>query len=334
MSKKKEMEDLEKNNGDFVSKEEEIRVFIKSLSKPQLVDLLSQIGSKYPSIAEEIQSFANVDRARRKLNAFKVHGEIEEGNVMLDRDTGKSAQRSKFFDELCKFAHTGLTKTISSATNLSQRNLYIENLSPQVTSEILFNYFKRHGDMEECILAFQRHKDLTESRSGFVTYKTAEAAKNAIKDLDQTTLEGTTITVKYFDFHNDGGGQPSSVPARVAPTAALHMTPEYVEGYTYPRPATPYVAPPYPYPQTGSPYAASPYPYSQTDAPHATPPYPYPRTAAPPYPYPRIAVPPYPYPQTDAPHATPPYPYPRTAVPPYPYPRTAAPYAASPYRTL
>jgi hypothetical protein len=42
MSKKKEMEDLEKNSGNFVSKEE-IRVLIKPLSKPQLVDLLSQL---------------------------------------------------------------------------------------------------------------------------------------------------------------------------------------------------------------------------------------------------------------------------------------------------
>jgi hypothetical protein len=36
------MEDLEKNSGDFVSKEE-IKVLIEPLSKPQLVDLLSQL---------------------------------------------------------------------------------------------------------------------------------------------------------------------------------------------------------------------------------------------------------------------------------------------------
>ncbi|KAK2363497.1 UBP1-associated protein 2C [Trifolium repens] len=75
----------------MISKEE-IRVLIEALSKPQLVDLLSQLGSKYPSISEEIESFANVDRTQQKLNALQVHGEIEEGNVMLDRDTGKSAQ--------------------------------------------------------------------------------------------------------------------------------------------------------------------------------------------------------------------------------------------------
>ncbi|PNX89175.1 hypothetical protein L195_g045292 [Trifolium pratense] len=60
---------------------------------PNLNSLIFSLNwSKYPSIAQEIESFANVDRARRKLNALQVHGEIEEGNVRLDRDTGKSAQ--------------------------------------------------------------------------------------------------------------------------------------------------------------------------------------------------------------------------------------------------
>jgi hypothetical protein len=45
MSEKKEMEDLEKNsnNGDIVVSKEEIKVLIEALSKPQLVDLLSQL---------------------------------------------------------------------------------------------------------------------------------------------------------------------------------------------------------------------------------------------------------------------------------------------------
>ncbi|WJX78617.1 hypothetical protein P8452_61820 [Trifolium repens] len=322
MSKKKEMEDLEKNSGDIVVSKEEIRVLIEALPKPQLVDLLSQLGSKYPSIAEEIESFANVDRTQQKLNALQVHGEIEEGNVILDRDTGKSAQSalnapSNFIDGVSKLSDDeGLTKTTSSATDLSQRNLYIGNLSRRVTEERLLNYFEVHGDVEECVLVHQYNKDLNiSSRSGFVTYKTAEAAKNAIKDLDQTTLWGTTITVKY-DLHNVEGGQPS-VPARVAlnanaphPMETLSMTPEYVA------------------PNANSPNAAPPYPYLQTDA----PPFPYPQTGAP------YVASPYPYPQTDASHAAPPYPYAqigaRYAVSPYPYLRTTALYATSPYPTL
>jgi RNA recognition motif-containing protein len=58
----------------------------------------------------------------------------------------------------------GLTKTTSSATDLSQRNLYIGNLSRQVTREMLLNYFEGHGDIEECVLVYQYNKDLNISR--------------------------------------------------------------------------------------------------------------------------------------------------------------------------
>ncbi|XP_045797629.1 uncharacterized protein LOC123891783 [Trifolium pratense] len=311
MSKKKEMEDLENNNGDFVSNEE-IRIFIESLTKPQLVDLLSQLGSKYPSIAQEIESFANVDRARRNLNAFQVHGKSTQSAPRKSTQSASSAP-NKFVRGVCMLDDE--TRRIRSAPDLSERNLFIENLSAQVTREMLLDYFERHGDIEECLLVCQRRAgSKVSSYSGIVTYKTAEAAKKAIDDLDQTTLGGRTITVKYYDTLY-GGGQPS-VPARIAPMEALHMSPEYVEGYTYPRPGAPYAAPRYPYPQTGAPFAASPYPYPRTDPPYA--------------------VSPYPYPRTDAPHGAPPYPYPRTAarfaLPPYPYPQTDAPsYAASRY---
>jgi RNA recognition motif-containing protein len=58
----------------------------------------------------------------------------------------------------------GLTKATSSAADLSQRNLYIGNLSRQVTRERLLNYFEGHGDIEECVLVHQYNKDLNISR--------------------------------------------------------------------------------------------------------------------------------------------------------------------------
>ncbi|MCH94839.1 putative RNA-binding protein, partial [Trifolium medium] len=124
--------------------------------------------------------------------AFQLHGEIEEGNVMLDRDTGKSAQftlsaPSKFFNGVCRLDDE--TRRIRSAPDLSERNLYIGNLSREVTREMLLNYFERHGDIEECLVICQRHKHSNVSSfSGIVTYKTAEAAKKAICDLDQKTI--------------------------------------------------------------------------------------------------------------------------------------------------
>jgi RNA recognition motif-containing protein len=68
------------------------------------------------------------------------------------------------FQGVSKLSDEGLTKTTSSATDLSQRNLYIGNLSRQVTREMLLNYFEGHGDIEECVLVYQYNKDLNISR--------------------------------------------------------------------------------------------------------------------------------------------------------------------------
>ncbi|KAK7378240.1 hypothetical protein VNO80_03678 [Phaseolus coccineus] len=304
------MEDLKKRkldeagNCDFTSKEE-LRFLIEPLAKPQLVDLLAKLGSQYPSIAEEIKSIASADPAHRKLfvrglawnttsetlrAAFEEHGEIEEGAVIYDKVTGKSRgygfitfknmestqqalrASSKLIDgrlAVCNLACEGLSGT-SSAPDLSLRKLYIGSLSPEVTSEMLLNYFARHGEIEEGSVAYDR--DTNESRGfGFVTYKTAEAAKKAIDDLEKA-LGGRNIIVKYADSNKGKTGQPP-FPSGVVPMAALPMS----TGYMQPGKSS---GPPinYNYPQTVAPYSASPYPN-----PHTVP-SPYPTQGQIPYP--------------------------------------------------
>ncbi|XP_045797672.1 UBP1-associated protein 2C-like [Trifolium pratense] len=336
MNKKRKIDEAGSSN--LTSKEEELRLLIEPLAKPVLVNLLSKLGSKDPSIAAEIETIAYGDHVHRKLfvrdlslnttsqslcNAFKEYGQIEHAKVIVNEGTKKSrgygyilykdvksAKKalhvpSKLIDgrlTLCMLASDEVTRKISDTT---LRKLFIENLSPQVTNGMLHNYFKGHGDIEECSVVY--HKDSKLSREyGFVTYKTVEAAKNAIKDLNKSNLEGRRINVEYA-YPNKGGGGQSSVP----PMAALPVPP----GYTYPQTAALYAAPPYTYPQT----AAPPYSYPQT----AAPPYSYPQTAAPSNPYPQTAATPNPYPQTAAPYV----------APPYPYPQMPAPYAASHYNS-
>lgn len=62
---------------------------------------------------------------------------------------------------VCNLACESLSGT-SSAPDLSLRKLYIGSLSPEVTSEILLNYFARHGEIEEGSVAYDR--DTNESR--------------------------------------------------------------------------------------------------------------------------------------------------------------------------
>ncbi|KAI4300705.1 hypothetical protein L6164_034051 [Bauhinia variegata] len=291
------MEDLKKRkldeagNGDFSSKEE-LRLLLDPLTKPQLVDLLAKLGSKYPSIAEEIKSIASADPVHRKLfvrglawnttsetlcAVFQEHGEIEEGAVIYDKATGRSrgygfitykhmesthrALRApgKLIDgrmAVCNLACEGLTGA-SNAADLSLRKLYVGSLSPEVTSEMLLHFFGRHGEIEEGSAAYD--KDTNESRGfGFVTYKTAEAAKKAIDDPEKT-LGGRNIIVKYADSKNKTGQAP--LTGGVTPMAAVPMAPGYMQpgrshigappvGYAYPQTVPPYPPASYPSPPT------------------------------------------------------------------------------------
>ncbi|KAE9598280.1 hypothetical protein Lal_00004123 [Lupinus albus] len=289
------MEDLKKrkleehDNGDFTSKED-LRFLLEPLSKPQLVDLLSKLGSQYPSIEEEIKIIASADPVHRKLfvrglawnttsetlrAAFQEHGEIEEGAVIYDKTTSKSrgygfityrnmestqlALRApnKLIDgrlAVCNLACEGLNGA-SSASDLALRKLYIGSLSPEVTSEMLLSYFARHGEIEEGSVAYD--KDTNESRGfGFVTYKTPESAKKAIDDPEKT-LGGRNIIVKYADSNKGKTGQ-QPFPAGVVPMAPLPMVPGYVQpGKAHVGDTTPVG---YAYPQAVAPYPASSYP--------------------------------------------------------------------------
>ncbi|CAJ2671352.1 unnamed protein product [Trifolium pratense] len=129
---KKEMKDLKKmdeaGSSELVSKEE-LKLLIESLDKPVLykllVDLLYKLGSKDPSIAEEIETIANADQTRRKLfvrdlsfnttsqslcHEFKEYGEIEEGKVIFDKHTRKS----------CRYGYI-IYKHMKSAQNASSK---------------------------------------------------------------------------------------------------------------------------------------------------------------------------------------------------------------------
>ncbi|EXB93643.1 Uncharacterized RNA-binding protein [Morus notabilis] len=283
--KKRKLEETE-GNGE-TSSEEHLRSLLDPLAKPQLVDLLAELGSQYPSIADKIKSVASADPVHRKLfvrglawnttsetlcDAFKAHGEIEEGAVIYDKATFRSrgygfitykhiestqmALRapSKLIDgrmAVCNLASEGLTGT-STTPDLPQRKLYIGGLSREVTSEMLLNFFGRHGKIEEGSVAYD--KDTNESRGfGFVTYKTVEAAKKAIDD-PQKSFAGRTVIVKLADSHKGRTAQTQ------LPTAMVPMALPLGGGYPHPGKAHHSTAPGgYGYPQMAAPYPDSSY---------------------------------------------------------------------------
>lgn len=277
-----------------VDSEQQLRLLLDPLRKDQLVDLLAKLGTQYPTVAEEIRGVASSDPVHRKLfvrglawettsetlcAAFLEHGEIEEGAVIVDKTTGKSrgygfitykhmesAQRalresSKLIDGrlvVCNLACEGLSSTTVSS-DLALRKIYIGGLSPDTSSEILLNFFGRHGEIEEGSVAYD--KETNKSRGfGFVTYKTVEAAKKAIDDPNKI-LGGRNITVKLADTKNKAfqGQLPATVVPIPIPVAAGYPQP----GKTQVAMATPLTYAPYPQPLSAHPasYPNAPSPY-------------------------------------------------------------------------
>ncbi|KAL5983334.1 hypothetical protein ACLOJK_017418 [Asimina triloba] len=260
---------------------------IMEVSLDAWLHLLSRFlqGSQYASVAEEIRSVASADPVHRKLfvrglawettsetlcAAFAVHGEIEEGAVIVDKATGKSRgygfityrhmesthralkDPSKLIDgrlAVCNLACEGLSSA-SVTSDQAQRKLYIGGLSPDISSETLLNFFGRYGEIEEGSVAYD--KETNKSRGfGFITYKTLEAAKKALDDPNKI-LGGRNITVKLADSQKAKVGQ-TQLPPAIVPIAIPVPT-----GYAQPAktPLSSYSAYPqalaaYPTPYTG-----------------------------------------------------------------------------------
>ncbi|PON52222.1 Splicing factor-like protein [Parasponia andersonii] len=282
---------LDEGSGDGeILTEEELRSLLDPLNKFQLVDLLAKLPLVH--VAYKIKSVATADPVHRKLfvrglawnttsetlcEAFKVHGEIEEGAVIYDKASGKSRgygfitykyiestqtalkAPSKLIDgrlAVCNLACEGLTGA-SITPDLPQRKLYIGSLSPEVTSEMLLSFFSRHGEIEEGSVAYD--KDTNESRGfGFVTYKTVEAAKKAINDPGKN-LGGRTVIVKLADSHKGRTVQTQ------LPTGMVPMTLPPAAGYPHTGKAHPSGSP------FGYSYPQAPYPDSSYSSPPAGP---------------------------------------------------------------
>lgn len=314
--KKRKLDELQNGEAAPTPSEEYLRSLLDPLAKSQLVDLLAKLGSKYSPVAGEIMNLASADPVHRKLfvrglawnttsetlcAAFAVHGEIEEGAVIYDKATGKSrgygfityksmesAQnalkaRSKLIDgrlAACNLASEGLSSA-STTPDQAQRKLYVGGLSPETTTEMLLNFFIRHGEIEEGSVAYD--KDTNKSRGfGFVTYKTIEAAKKALDDAERT-LGGRNITVKYADTKSKTTPNqlPPVVPVVVPPPvgsgylqSGKTQGPPAPLGYGYGQPAPSYPMPPsYPSPPSG--HTPAPYPHPSQN-PYAPPPPPVP----------------------------------------------------------
>ena len=74
---------------------------------------------------------------------------------------------------------------------LSGGNVFIKNLGPTVTEETLYDLFKEYGTILACKVVMDQQGQT--KGYGFVHYETSEAADNAIKHVNGTTLNNRAL---------------------------------------------------------------------------------------------------------------------------------------------
>ena len=90
------------------------------------------------------------------------------------------------------------------------KKLFVGGLSWNTDEEILRNTFEKYGKVEDARVITDR--DTGRSRGfGFVTFEQAEDAETAVREMDDTQLDGRTIRVneaheKPRNNNNRGGG--------------------------------------------------------------------------------------------------------------------------------
>jgi RNA recognition motif-containing protein len=84
-------------------------------------------------------------------------------------------------------------------------NIYVSNLSFSVQDEDLREFFVEYGEVTSAKVITDR--ETGKSRGfGFVEMSDDEAAKKAIAELDQATVDGRTIRVTEAKPKEDNGG--------------------------------------------------------------------------------------------------------------------------------
>lgn len=300
---KKRKLDEEANGAPLQLSKDDLHSLLEPLSKEQLISLLVNAGSSYPAIAEEIKDVASKDPAHRKLfvrglawetssqtlcDAFEQYGEIEEGAVIMDKTSGKSrgfgfvtfkhmdsAQRalkepSKTIDGRITVSNLAVASTgPGQSTDQAQRKLYIGGLSYDTANDKLLEVFSKYGEIEEGSVAYD--KNTNKSRGfAFVTFKTVEATKRALKEPNKT-IDGRTVTVKLA-----ADGQKEKLPSQPAVSPQMQPIPQMqtaygtddpsLNSYHRPGPQVPASAPPpigySAYPSGLTAYGSQPPPYA------------------------------------------------------------------------
>ncbi|KAK8946045.1 hypothetical protein KSP40_PGU010375 [Platanthera guangdongensis] len=184
------------------------------------------------------------------LAQFSSYGEIEEGPLGLDEQTGKFkgyslfvfktveatqaalVEPSKKIDgrmtvtQLAAAGTSGPTTLVLPAADVSLRKIYVGNVPPEMSSDCLLAQFSSYGEIEEGPLGLDEQTDKFKGYSLFV-FKTVEAAQAALVE-PVKTIDGTILQCKLA-MDGKKGRPGAAVP--VASLQAQLVAGTGVDGY-------------------------------------------------------------------------------------------------------
>ena len=89
--------------------------------------------------------------------------------------------------------------------NAENSNIYVSNLSPEVSKKEFEEYFKQYGDVMDGYVVLNEKKESGKvvGKYGYVYYKTKESAQNAIAaNNGKDILKSTSVVVEFFISHS------------------------------------------------------------------------------------------------------------------------------------
>ncbi|KAK9272785.1 hypothetical protein L1049_003162 [Liquidambar formosana] len=193
-----------------------VQILLEPYSKDQLVDLIVDFAIKDSSLYNRIRDTADRDVAHRKIfvhglgwdttretltKSFESYGEIEECNVVTDRNTGKAKgygfvmfktrqgaakalkqPQKKINNRVasCQLASVGpVVPTTAQSQDAMGRKIYVSNVQADVDPEKLRSFFARFGEIETGPIGFDMQTGKSRGFALFV-YKTVEGARNVL----------------------------------------------------------------------------------------------------------------------------------------------------------
>ncbi|XP_022941787.1 UBP1-associated protein 2B-like isoform X2 [Cucurbita moschata] len=189
---------------------------LEPFSKTQLIELICTTALKDANLEAQIRAAADRDVTHRKIfvhglgwdttketltSVFELFGEIEDCNVVLDKNTGKAKgygfilfksrqgatkalkePRKKINNRMasCQLASVGSVPPPQSQ-EVGPRKIYVANVHHNVDAERLRTFFAKFGELEMGPIGFDPETGKSRGYAIFI-YRTNEGARRALEE--------------------------------------------------------------------------------------------------------------------------------------------------------